>query len=196
MGRRNRRPADEKTETTTISDEASLWWTRGDFVKHAVIRQRSGTGGTTEERTRRTPSAAGSGPGRSPSVDRPTDGDDRPFAERFPTESLYAPGPGAPRRAATGTHASRPQPMHEEPAPVVTAPARPRIAANHPLAGALHSLGLDGEATWSDVQQAYRARAKDAHPDRSGDDGEAMAELNATYASLRNGWRYGLFGDS
>jgi curved DNA-binding protein CbpA len=46
------------------------------------------------------------------------------------------------------------------------------------------------------VQQAYRARAKAAHPDRTGDDGEAMAELNATYASLRNGWRYGLFGDA
>lgn len=45
------------------------------------------------------------------------------------------------------------------------------------------------------MQQAYRRLAKEAHPDRTGDDGEAMADLNAAYNALREARRYGVFGD-
>ena len=40
-GRRSRRKADEPDDTTSISDEANLWWTRRDFVQHAVVRTSS-----------------------------------------------------------------------------------------------------------------------------------------------------------
>lgn len=171
-GRRSRRKADERDDTTSISDEANRWWTRGDFVQHAVVRTRSHPTDPTVP-TETVEHKAGVG-------DRAVDGlDRRPFSELFTTASLYEPASTEPPEC-----------------PKTASPRQPLLAPNHPLASALHCLGLDGEATWPDVQQAYRARAKRAHPDRSGDDGEAMAELNATYALLRNGWRYGLFGDN
>jgi hypothetical protein len=163
--RGRRKAADD--ETTSIADEANLWWTRRDFVQHAVVRTSSG---------KDAPSIDGHTTGDANPADRSTEGS---FAMMFPTTSLYEPATVSPPPAS----------------PPPPSPQRARVPQHHPLASALHCLGLDREASWADVQHAYRARAKEAHPDRTGDDGEAMAELNATYASLRNGWRYGLFGD-
>lgn len=47
------------------------------------------------------------------------------------------------------------------------------------------ALGLGPEATLEDVEAAYRARAREAHPDQPGGSAEAMAELNAARAAAR-----------
>lgn len=61
---------------------------------------------------------------------------------------------------------------------------------------ALEALGLDGNATWADVQRNYRALAKKAHPDFSGDSGEAMSTLDGYHQQLRAAQSYGLFDDA
>ena len=45
-------------------------------------------------------------------------------------------------------------------------------------------LGLDAAASPEDIARAYREAAKRHHPDRAGDDGERMKEINAAYALL------------
>jgi hypothetical protein len=45
-------------------------------------------------------------------------------------------------------------------------------------------LGVGPEATPDDIARAYREAAKRHHPDRAGDDGERMKEINAAYAAL------------
>ena len=169
-GRRGRPKADESNEQSSISDEANLWWTRDDFVKHAVVRSRTHPPPPLDAEA-------------DPRSGRSRDAPHRSFSKMFPTETLYEAAPAAP---------VGPAPQFE---PAEAASTRPRLTPNHPLASALHCLGLDSEATWSDVQHAYRARAKETHPDCSGDDGLAMARLNATYESLRVGRRDGLFGE-
>lgn len=166
-GLRGRSKTDEKNGPTSLSDEANLWWTQRDFVQHAVVPNRAHPAPPLD-------AEAGT---RHPGSAEPAD---RSFSTMFPTESLYQPAPAA---AAAPVD------------PAAAASTRLRLTPSHPLASALYCFGLDREATWSDVQRAYRARAKEAHPDRSGDDGIAMANLNETYESLRLGRRYGLFGE-
>jgi DnaJ domain len=195
-GLRGRKKPEATDEVAQIADEANLWWTRRDFVQHAVVRNR---------RTPETDPAPAVGrpavddPGRDPTPGGMS------FSQVFTTESLFEGDPaawqrpaGAPRDATTGA-APRASTPSVEPPPPAAAPANPvarrRLAANHPLVGPLETLGLDTDASWIDVQHAYRARAKEAHPDRTGDSGTAMAELNAAYTALRDGRRYGIFGD-
>lgn len=45
-------------------------------------------------------------------------------------------------------------------------------------------LGLTPEASQEEIRDAYRARAKQAHPDRSGGDAQLMARLNQAYETL------------
>lgn len=45
-------------------------------------------------------------------------------------------------------------------------------------------LGLTPEATQEEIRDAYRARAKQAHPDRTGGDAMLMARLNQAYETL------------
>lgn len=178
-GLRNRKKADDG-EVAPIADEANLWWTRRDFVQHAVISTRP-LGATTRPN-----------PGRIPIVrddavvDPALEG--RSFSEVFSTESLFVasqPPPRPPPRSSTAdVSASQPESR-----------TRHRIAVNHPLAAALVTLGLDRDASWADVQHAYRALAKAAHPDHTYDNGQAMAALNAAYRALRDGRRYGVFDD-
>ncbi len=178
-GLRNRKKA-EDAEVAPIADEANLWWTRRDFVQHAVISTRP-IGVTTRPI-----------PGRIPIVhddavlDPALEG--RSFSEVFSTESLFVTShtlPQPPPRSSTAdVSASQPENRTGH-----------RIAVNHPLVAALVTLGLDRDASWGDVQHAYRALAKAAHPDRTHDNGEAMAAINAAYRALRDGRRYGLFDD-
>jgi len=54
------------------------------------------------------------------------------------------------------------------------------------LEEALHLLGLSTNATFAEIQRAYRACAKDAHPDRRGAASTAhMVALNRAYTLLR-----------
>jgi hypothetical protein len=46
------------------------------------------------------------------------------------------------------------------------------------------TLGLSAGASPEDIARAYREAAKRHHPDRAGDDGERMKEINAAYALL------------
>lgn len=52
-------------------------------------------------------------------------------------------------------------------------------------ARAARVLGVDVDATPREVRDAYRLRARKVHPDVSGRDADAMAELNAAYEALR-----------
>ncbi len=45
-------------------------------------------------------------------------------------------------------------------------------------------LGLTPSATWPEIEQAYRQKAKVHHPDRGGDS-DAMRALNDAYAKLK-----------
>lgn len=45
-------------------------------------------------------------------------------------------------------------------------------------------LGLSSSATWEEIEQAYRRKAKILHPDHGGDE-YAMSKLNAAYLQLR-----------
>ena len=45
-------------------------------------------------------------------------------------------------------------------------------------------LGVGPDAGPEDIARAYRDAAKRHHPDRAGDDGERMKEINAAYAAL------------
>jgi hypothetical protein len=45
-------------------------------------------------------------------------------------------------------------------------------------------LGVPPSATWDQIEQAYRRKAKLHHPDRGGDD-DAMRALNDAYALLK-----------
>jgi hypothetical protein len=45
-------------------------------------------------------------------------------------------------------------------------------------------LGLSSSATWEEVEQAYRRKAKMHHPDHGGDE-DIMRELNDAYACLK-----------
>lgn len=45
-------------------------------------------------------------------------------------------------------------------------------------------LGLSPSASWSEIEQAYRRKAKIHHPDRGGDE-DAMRALNEVYARLK-----------
>jgi len=45
-------------------------------------------------------------------------------------------------------------------------------------------LGLSADASPEEIAQAYRDAAKRHHPDRAGDDGARMKEINAAYALL------------
>jgi len=44
-------------------------------------------------------------------------------------------------------------------------------------------LGVDMNATWEDIQKAYKVKAAECHPDRGGDTME-MAKINAAYEVL------------
>jgi DnaJ-domain-containing protein 1 len=50
-------------------------------------------------------------------------------------------------------------------------------------------FGLASNATWDDIQTAYRANAKLYHPDRPGGSKEKMKEINAAYEILENRFR-------
>jgi hypothetical protein len=189
-GLRGRRPKPEvEDEVTQIADEANLWWTRRDFVQNPVVRTR------TAPTARPTPPAPPAP--AAPVVDPTLRG--QAFAQVFTTESLFGreteappaprPSPSAPPAPAPDTHAPPTDASITAPRP------RTRVPLNHPLFPALVHLGLGADASWHDVQHAYRRLAKDAHPDHSGDDGEAMATLNAAYMALRDARRYGMFGD-
>lgn len=200
-GLRGRRKPEVEEDVAQIADEANLWWTRRDFVQNPVVRTRS-----TPAATR----PAAPAPAAAPVVDPTLHG--KAFSEVFTTESLFgrdapprppaapggpttatAPGP-APTAAPTDRAAAPAEPAPQAPADAASRRPR-RIPLNHPLFPALLRLGLDAEATWHDVQQSYRRLAKEAHPDRTGDNGEAMADLNAAYTALREARRYGMFGD-
>lgn len=45
-------------------------------------------------------------------------------------------------------------------------------------------LGISPSATWSEIEKAYRTKAKVHHPDRGGDE-DAMRALNHAYAQLK-----------
>jgi hypothetical protein len=45
-------------------------------------------------------------------------------------------------------------------------------------------LGVSSTATWPEIEQAYRRKAKIHHPDRGGDE-DAMRALNDAYAQLK-----------
>ena len=180
---RGRRKA-EVEEVASLADEANLWWTRRDFVQHAVVR------------TNKPEDIPHPKPARDdPIVDPALDG--HAFSEVFTTESLFVAENGTPRTAPRQPDLETPEPLQEVPIPPSPRPAalRYRIPLNHPLTESLTTLGLDGNATWSDVQQAFRALAKTAHPDHTGDNGEAMASINAAHSALRDSRRYGFFGD-
>lgn len=51
------------------------------------------------------------------------------------------------------------------------------------------SLGLEPGVSWAAVREAYRRRAWELHPDRSGAGPEAMVRVNAAYAALRDAVR-------
>ena len=174
-GLRSRKKADD-SEVAPIADEANLWWTRRDFVQHAVITTRP-LGVTTRPDPGRIPTVADDAV-----VDPALEG--RLFSEVFSTESLFVTSQPSPRSSTADASASQPDRR-----------TRHRIAVNHPLAAALVTLGLDRNASWPDVQHAYRALAKAAHPDHTHDNGEAMAAINAAYRALRDGRRYGVFDD-
>jgi hypothetical protein len=227
-GLRGRKKAAEAgEEVAQIANEANLWWTRRDFVQHAVVRTRRpaaavGANTPADDLTAPAADAPGWGPppdtagtpaagpargGRAgtpptaPPGSRERAGPDplagRSFAEVFTTESLFAEPP-APRAAGRATSTSTVTATAPVTAPAQPAPEPPRarrrpLAANHPLVEPLEQLGLGREATWADIQLAYRTKAKLAHPDVTGDDGERMALLNAAYNALRDGRSYGLF---
>ncbi len=180
---RGRRKADVE-EVASLADEANLWWTRRDFVQHAVVRTNK-----PEDipRPKRTPD--------EPNIDPALDG--HAFSDVFTTESLFVTQSGTPQTAPRQPDLKAPEPLSEVPIPPTRRPPalRYRIPLNHPLTESLSALGLDGNATWSDVQHAYRAHAKTAHPDHTGDNGEAMASINAAHHALRDSRRYGFFGD-
>lgn len=46
-------------------------------------------------------------------------------------------------------------------------------------------LGVSLTADWKDITLAYRAKAKEFHPDRLGGDDSKMIEINQAYATLR-----------
>lgn len=46
------------------------------------------------------------------------------------------------------------------------------------------TLGVQRSASEDEIRQAFRRRAKDAHPDREGGDTDTMANLNRAYATL------------
>jgi len=46
-------------------------------------------------------------------------------------------------------------------------------------------LGVPLTADWKDITLAYRAKAKEFHPDRLGGDDSKMIEINQAYATLR-----------
>lgn len=45
-------------------------------------------------------------------------------------------------------------------------------------------LGLSPSASWSEIERAYRSKAKIHHPDRGGDE-DTMRALNEVYARLK-----------
>ena len=49
-------------------------------------------------------------------------------------------------------------------------------------------LGLSPSATWPEIEQAYRQKAKVHHPDKGGDE-DAMRVLNDVYAKLKKAKR-------
>jgi hypothetical protein len=252
--RSRKKAAEADTEVTRIADEANLWWTRRDFVQHAVVITRQpgsvdpakdaaacaggpvagapgwatppGTGGHPggAARSARTDTPPSTPPASHERAADPLAG--RSFAEVFTTESLfaepsaprgpYAPGaavnvptgrPGSAGAAAgtaglpgrpgapAGATSTAPRTAPTEPAPELPRLRRRPLAVNHPLIHALGHLDLGREATWADIQLAYRTKAKQAHPDVTGDDGQTMSLLNAAYTELRDGRSYGLFDD-
>ena len=49
-------------------------------------------------------------------------------------------------------------------------------------------LGVSSTASWDEIQQAYRRKAKVHHPDRGGD-GDAMRALNEAFSLLKRSYR-------
>lgn len=47
-------------------------------------------------------------------------------------------------------------------------------------------LGVDAGATHDEIKAAYKAKAKELHPDKTGGNTEAMQELNRAYAILKD----------
>jgi DnaJ-class molecular chaperone len=47
-------------------------------------------------------------------------------------------------------------------------------------------LGVDATATHDEIKAAYKAKAKEFHPDKTGGSTEAMQELNRAYAILKD----------
>lgn len=45
-------------------------------------------------------------------------------------------------------------------------------------------LGVDPDASWDDIEQAYRQKSAQHHPDKGGDNME-MAKVNAAYEVLK-----------
>ena len=46
-------------------------------------------------------------------------------------------------------------------------------------------LGVPVSADWKEITLAYRAKAKEFHPDQTGGDDAKMMEINQAYATLR-----------
>ena len=59
------------------------------------------------------------------------------------------------------------------------------------VADARFELGLDTEATWTQVRVAYRAQIAAAHPDRAGGDARRAARVTEAYATLERAHRDG-----
>lgn len=68
----------------------------------------------------------------------------------------------------------------EIPADVRTPPT-----SSDPVARAYEQLGVDPDATATEVRDAYRSRAKEAHPDRGGS-AEAFKQLQDAYTTARD----------
>lgn len=60
----------------------------------------------------------------------------------------------------------------------------PRPGSGPTVEEAYATLGLDPSASSTDVQRAYRERAKELHPDSANGDEEAFKELTAAYERL------------
>lgn len=56
--------------------------------------------------------------------------------------------------------------------------------APHDLELAYKILGLSPSASWQEIEQAYRRKARIHHPDHGGDE-DAMRALNDAYAQLK-----------
>ncbi len=62
--------------------------------------------------------------------------------------------------------------------------APPRPVADSDLEVCYRILGVSSSASWDEIQQAYRRKAKVHHPDRGGDE-DAMRALNEAFSLLK-----------